>query len=1277
MRCFARNKNMERLKYACLLIATLVSILPATAQQQNPPLSGRASLQRLAESYRAGAAQRSVTILRLAKEKKWPLIKQLPGGGVLNLQRTDELGLPIYKITTSNIRSAATTSTDLLWPGGSSGLALRGADETLSSRLGIWDGGAILTTHQELVGRINRKDDPLPVNEHATHVAGSLIAAGINRLAKGMAFGAPDLVAYDFLEDNVEMAEEAAMLLISNHSYGALAGWHYNQGQSRWEWYGQPQQTDDYKFGYYDITAREWDEIAWNAPYYLIVKSAGNNRNINGPEEGGPYYRFNEDGIMAPAPAGAPFPSPNSGYDVLPLYATAKNILLVGAVNPVPEGYRQPADVVMPPFSSWGPTDDGRIKPDIMGNGLGVLSTSSDADDAYTVLSGTSMAAPNVSGSLLLLQELYARRHKGRFMRSATLRGLVIHTASQAGPAPGPDYRFGWGLLNTKKAADLILNDSASAIILEDSITQGGSVRHEVVASGYEPLEVSICWTDPEADPIPEEQALDNPAPRLVNDLDIRVSSPQDSTVFYPWILDPAQPQNAARRGDNTLDNVEKVLVTEPGHGKSYTIQVSHKNKLLRGPQAYSLIVSGAGGNTYCSSRPADSTGVSITGFQAGTLNYKATGQCGAYTDLLNDPVQTGPGVSMPFSLQTDFCTGGGSEHIIKLFADWDANGDFNGKGELLAESPVLSAAGTYIDSIRIPDTLPSGTFVRLRVVVAGTSTAGEVLPCGTYPSGETLDASIEIVPPRQDLAIEALRGPGPDGFCPGTDKQVSVLLRNRGTAAISDFPLNVEILEDETSVASMEGRFKGTLPPGDTAVYTFPYYFTAAPAKTYTFSFSAYPEGDQLTANNRLTGSRSSGPATAAPRAVQALLCDSGQEAVLLSNSAGADRAAGTLYWYDQPRGGRLLGAGDTVTTAYAGAAPVFYAAFNDFRGQIGPVSKQAQGASSAADAYDQHAAALIINTEVPLVIESTRMYTGNAGEIAIVVYDSRGMEIARSLQYAGASRNEPAAGPLPDDPLDTGGTYFLNLRIPRPGRYRIQIDYRGSGATLFRNRARDTNAADKPGSSPYPVRIPGIMSITGTTADESDGYYYYFYDIKVRATGCPSARVSVDAEHVPPPRITRSGDTLFTGSGPPLQWYLNGEVLEGATQERLHAKVSGSYQVSTRLGDCLIFSEPFSFLTLDELIAGMENNGLKIYPNPMQTGSQPPLTVEFYAKEQDNVELRLVDMLGKLIYREEPALQNGRNRVQFRARTFAPGMYILVLHINEDQFSQKLIIH
>ena len=94
-----------------------------------------------------------------------------------------------------------------------------------------------------------------------------------------------------------------------------------------------------------------------------------------------------------------------------------------------------------------GPTDDGRIKPDISAKGgkhvflyWSIKRFSSYARN----FSGTSMSAPNVSGSLLLLQQHYNDLN-GEYMLASTLRALALHTADEAGFAPGPDYRFGLG----------------------------------------------------------------------------------------------------------------------------------------------------------------------------------------------------------------------------------------------------------------------------------------------------------------------------------------------------------------------------------------------------------------------------------------------------------------------------------------------------------------------------------------------------------------------------------------------------------------------------------------------------------------------------------------------------------------------------------------------------------------------------------------------------------------------------------------------------------------
>ncbi|MEM2141668.1 MAG: S8 family serine peptidase, partial [Candidatus Thorarchaeota archaeon] len=193
-------------------------------------------------------------------------------------------------------------------------------------------------------------------------------------------------------------------------------------------------------------------------------------------------------------------------------------------VNPIANGYTRPADVVMSAFSSWGPTDDGRIKPDLVGNGVAVVSATNSANNAYASLQGTSMATPNVSGTLFLLQELYGQQNQGNFMLAATLKALAIHTANEAGDTPGPDYRFGWGLLNAEQAGTVILNRDRTHAIREERLAQNGTFTLDVIASGNGPLKATIAWTDPEGTVLPVIRAnLNNRSPRLVNDLDLRI----------------------------------------------------------------------------------------------------------------------------------------------------------------------------------------------------------------------------------------------------------------------------------------------------------------------------------------------------------------------------------------------------------------------------------------------------------------------------------------------------------------------------------------------------------------------------------------------------------------------------------------------------------------------------------------------------------------------------------------------------------------------------------
>jgi serine protease AprX len=458
-----------------------------------------------------------------------------------------EDGLPIF-YTTFNQGSSASIAANKLYPGGSLGLSVTGAGMTA----GIWDGGKVRDTHIEFGGgKIILSDDASNLSPHATHVTGTVVATGLSQIRKGIAYGA-QAQTYDWNNDYNEMvAFGAAGFLVSNHSYG------YN--------------TEDlpvYKFGSYDASSIEIDNVSNASPYYQVVLAAGNDRN-----------NFNLDHV-----------SGLGGYDMLSGTGTSKNGLVVAAVEQV-DNYIDASSVIMSDFSNFGPPDDGRIKPDVAAKGVNVTSTVSSTNTSYDIFSGTSMAAPAITGSIVLLQKHYNNLNAS-YMRASTVRGLICHTAKEAGLFPGPDYEFGWGLADIAGAATVITNKGVTSIIEENTLLNGGIDTKQFATTSTQDITVSICWTDPTGSS--NGTAEDNRVPRLKNNLDLKIL--KDGTTYYPWKLTYEDFYAAATNdSDNDVDNIEKIQIpnAEPG---VYTIQVTHKGTLTGNgaTQVYSLIASGS-----------------------------------------------------------------------------------------------------------------------------------------------------------------------------------------------------------------------------------------------------------------------------------------------------------------------------------------------------------------------------------------------------------------------------------------------------------------------------------------------------------------------------------------------------------------------------------------------------------------------------------------------------------------------------------------------------------
>ena len=585
-------KNLPSFYFKFVLIfALLFSTISAFSQDEKQRKQitkdyDLPKLEALQNVLAANAKLEKAAAIEAAKKNGWPIYKKNSDGSYDELMSLSTEGKPIY-YALDNVNAAKSTRANHLHSGGSLGLNLNG--QGMFS--GVWDGGPTRVSHQEFGGRMVVSDGATALNDnsfHATHVTGTVGASGVQANAKGMA-PQSTVKTFDWNNDTAEVVGEAANgLLLSNHSYGIplenIPG----------NWYA----------GAYSGPSRIWDLIAYNAPYYLMVASAGNDGNATNP---------------------APL---TSGYDKLTGNKTCKNNLVVAnAQDANVDTQGNLISVSINSSSSEGPTDDRRIKPDITGNGSGLTSSTDNSDSSYGSLSGTSMAAPNVMGTLVLLQQHY-NNVNSRFMKAATLKALACHTADDKGKV-GPDPVWGWGLLNAKKAAEAISQNGLQSWITEETLKQGETFTYTAQSDGVNPLIASICWTD-----VPgtaNNGSLNNATPVLVNDLDIRIT--KNGTTYYPWKLQSAANLAAITSEDNNVDNVERINVNAPSG--TYTITVTHKGTLQQGPQNFAFVVTGLSSNFSIASVSEDQTACldgnatynfNYTALNTTTTNFSASG---------------------------------------------------------------------------------------------------------------------------------------------------------------------------------------------------------------------------------------------------------------------------------------------------------------------------------------------------------------------------------------------------------------------------------------------------------------------------------------------------------------------------------------------------------------------------------------------------------------------------------------------------------------------------
>lgn len=484
---------------------------------------------------------------------------QLSQSAVATLSRQEEilwLESPLPPLTPTNANTRTRTNVDLIQ--NTPPYNLNGA----GVRVLVYDSGR--ASHPDYNARIVDQDGT-GIADHSSHVAGTVLGNGagagnsvLNN--RGMAPSA-DLITYGYewdgsntlLYDNLGDIQEDMQDALDHAADIATASLGSNVSSNGFACALE---------GDYPAAAQLLDQIVRGSLGRSLIMTWA-----NGNERGGA------------ATCGA-------NFNTTAPPATAKNPIQIGATNAGNDASSN--------FSGWGPTDDGRLKPVVSAPGVNVLSTipdmftntrTRDCDgtgddfcDPYDTMSGTSMATPAVAGIVaLMLQQYHTSYSTTTEPLPASIKAILMNTAASPTGGLGPDFQTGYGRVDARDAVDVIRENR----FVEGTLNNTGEVQryHVNVPGGAATLQVSLAWDDAAGTLLA--------ATELVNDLDLRLIEPGGATTWQPWVLDPANPNNAAARGNDTLNNQEMVTVANPVAGW-WTVEV-RGTSLPEAPQTYGL----------------------------------------------------------------------------------------------------------------------------------------------------------------------------------------------------------------------------------------------------------------------------------------------------------------------------------------------------------------------------------------------------------------------------------------------------------------------------------------------------------------------------------------------------------------------------------------------------------------------------------------------------------------------------------------------------------------
>ncbi len=286
------------------------------------------------------------------------------------------------------------------------------------------------------------------------------------------------------------------------------------------------------------------------------------------------------------------FSSGNAGPDsqTMDSPATGKNVIATGACENAPGFYAltyglySEGQDTMADFSSRGPCEDGRIKPDLVAPGTWIASAASSAapdeasiawtviDNYYVYMGGTSMAGPHAAGAAAVFVQYYKSFHTNAMPSPALVKAALINSADEldelnGGPGPIPNNDEGWGRITL---TNIIVTNLTTApryyeYVDQTTLLTEGQVylHHTVVRNTDQPLKITLAYTDVAGFP--------GAIPALVNDLDLEVVAPDGTLYRGNQFAGSDSAPNAP--SPDTLNNVEAVHLSQPLPG-DYLVRV-------------------------------------------------------------------------------------------------------------------------------------------------------------------------------------------------------------------------------------------------------------------------------------------------------------------------------------------------------------------------------------------------------------------------------------------------------------------------------------------------------------------------------------------------------------------------------------------------------------------------------------------------------------------------------------------------------------------------------